>query len=238
LVERIPLEVGENETPIGTILVGPDHSARLRIAPGEPAVTRAGEPVVGELYVAVEDGAVRPDVFEHAGRRYDLVVSASRLSMRVRDPNAPALRHFPGIPVYPIDLAWRLAGRFEPLPRAAMELVPRTDGRDALSPRVGRVELVLDGTVLVLAVYLEESTGRWFIPFADATSGSETYGAGRSLMVEPPAAGELMQVDFNLAFNLPCAFNALVACPLPPAHNRLPVAIRAGERTPTAPTLQ
>ncbi|HLU67573.1 MAG TPA: DUF1684 domain-containing protein, partial [Kofleriaceae bacterium] len=182
--------------------------------------------------LAVQDGAAPVEPLERDGRRYEVVGRPGHMSVRVRDPRARALREFPGIPYFEIDPRWRLSCRFEPLDPPAVEMVPRTDGVDLPTPRVGTARFELDGGPHALAVYHEDSSGRWYIPFSDATSGQETYGAGRSLYVEPPAPGEPLVIDFNLAFNLPCAFNWLVACPVPPAHNRLAIAVRAGERTP------
>jgi len=70
-----------------------------------------------------------------------------------------------------------------------------------------------------------------FLPFRDRTSGSETYGAGRYLEVEPPGADGWVVVDFNLAYNPYCAYNPEWSCPIPPGENWLAVPIRAGEKT-------
>ncbi|MGX1494420.1 uncharacterized protein (DUF1684 family) [Streptomyces tendae] len=68
--------------------------------------------------------------------------------------------------------------------------------------------------------------------FTDATSGVTTYAANRALHIDAPAADGTVTLDFNRATNLPCAYTDLATCPLPPAENRLPVAIEAGERIP------
>jgi uncharacterized protein (DUF1684 family) len=75
----------------------------------------------------------------------------------------------------------------------------------------------------------EESAHDLFLMFADATSGRETYGAGRFMYVPLPANGEV-PVDFNKAYNPPCAFNEFATCPLPPRQNRLKLRVDAGER--------
>jgi hypothetical protein len=67
------------------------------------------------------------------------------------------------------------------------------------------------------------------VPFADATSGTETYGAGRYLELEHHH-GDLYHVDFNLAYNPWCAYSPNYSCPIPPKENRLQVPIRAGEK--------
>jgi hypothetical protein len=73
--------------------------------------------------------------------------------------------------------------------------------------------------------------GGYFLPFMDATSGDETYGAGRYLEIEPLPGGKLL-VDFNMAYNPYCAYNEYWSCPIPPKENRLSVPIEAGEKQP------
>ena len=80
------------------------------------------------------------------------------------------------------------------------------------------------------ALLEEEGADSLFLMFADATSGRETYGAGRFMYVPLPVAGEV-PLDFNLVYNPPCAFNEFATCPLPPRQNRLTLRIDAGERT-------
>ena len=75
--------------------------------------------------------------------------------------------------------------------------------------------------------------GSLFLLFTDATSGVTTYAANRSLTVDAPGQGGAVTLDFNRATNLPCAYTDFATCPLPPAENRLPVAVEAGEQTPT-----
>lgn len=231
LVDRVPLSIGDNPLPFGTLAVAPTGAVRLCPAPG---VTRAGEPLAGEVAVVVEDRGVAPDRFEHAGRRYEVTVrgAGGGLSVRVRDPQAPARLAFSGIPAYPFDPAWRIAARCEPVAPPVMDRVPRSDGSDADAPWVATARFELAGVPQSLRLYADESLTRWFVPFSDPTNGDETYGAGRLIDPEIPRPGEPVVLDFNLAYNLPCAFNDLVACPLPSPHNRLTVPVRAGERSP------
>ena len=79
-----------------------------------------------------------------------------------------------------------------------------------------------------LTIFKDQRSDNLFLPFADATSGNETYGAGRYLEIEMQNEGQLL-VDFNYAYNPYCAYNENWSCPLTPAENRLSVAIRAGE---------
>jgi len=93
--------------------------------------------------------------------------------------------------------------------------------------RFGRVNFEVDGEQASLTIYSSEHG--FFIPFVDAQAGEETYGAGRYLDPELNDEGKLV-LDFNLAYNPYCAYNDLYSCPIPPAENRLSVAIRAGEK--------
>jgi uncharacterized protein len=125
-----------------------------------------------------------------------------------------------------------------PAPGALALELPNS-GADTLSfSRVGMVTLPLpEGTRRLSVFWMAGYAGGLFIPFRDATNGTETYGAGRYLvdgaksadLGGDPATGSVV-LDFNFAFQPSCAFDPRWACPLAPPENRLDVAIRAGER--------
>jgi uncharacterized protein (DUF1684 family) len=94
--------------------------------------------------------------------------------------------------------------------------------------KYGRFQFEVNGEPAALTVYTSDR-GDMFVPFADATGGSETYGAGRYLEVEK-IGNDRIHVDFNLAYNPWCAYSPAYSCPIPPAENRLEVPIRAGEK--------
>jgi uncharacterized protein (DUF1684 family) len=96
---------------------------------------------------------------------------------------------------------------------------------------VGTLEFTLKGQKLAMLALTEAGTppNRLFVPFTDTTSGTETYGAGRYLEIERSATG-IYVIDFNLAFHPFCYYNSSYDCPYPPAQNRLPIPIRAGEK--------
>ena len=143
---------------------------------------------------------------------------------------------FRGLAYYPVDLALRLEGvRLAPYggdgpPEFEM---PTSDHRLRPARRVGSLQFVLRGRAHSLTAY-DLSGGHdhsLFVPFLDATSGTETYGAGRYLDLEPEPDGSYV-LDFNLAYHPYCAYSAEYSCPLTPAENRLAVRIEAGERLP------
>ncbi len=110
-----------------------------------------------------------------------------------------------------------------------IEMQTSTGGRQVFR-RAGVVRFEVDGEPAQLTLYASDDIDELFLPFRDATSGAETYGAGRYLDVDPPKDGRL-KVDFNLAYNPYCAYNPNFSCPIPPGENWLGVPIRAGEKS-------
>jgi uncharacterized protein (DUF1684 family) len=96
----------------------------------------------------------------------------------------------------------------------------------------GVVEFEVGGQSLTLTAFNGRAPGSLHILFTDATSGVTTYAANRSLPVAAPDSAGTVILDFNRATNLPCAYTDFATCPLPPAGNRLPVAVLAGEQIP------
>ena len=114
--------------------------------------------------------------------------------------------------------------------------MPTSTGKIARYERVGVLRFTLKGSQYTLGAFVPEGTQRiseLFVPFADETSGTETYAAGRYLNLEPTSTG-LYQIDFNFAYNPYCAYNKEYECPYPPPGNRLKVPIRAGEKVPVS----
>ena len=146
----------------------------------------------------------------------------------------PERAAFQGLPYYPIDEGLR----FEALkldPYAGDEptsfTIPTSDGKLRPADRAGTFRFTIGSVACALTGYALEHdpSGSVFVPFLDATSGTETYGAGRYLDLEPEEDGTYT-LDFNLAYHPSCVFDAKYSCPLTPAENRLPVRIEAGER--------
>jgi len=145
-------------------------------------------------------------------------------------------RHdFPGLPYFDVDESLRFEGlTLEPYAgdEPTSFQIPTSDGRLRPARRAGTLTFDLGGASRRLTAYELEgahSDGRVFVPFLDATSGSETYGAGRYLDLEPDEDGTYA-LDFNLAYHPSCVYAPQYSCPLTPAENRLPDRIEAGER--------
>lgn len=144
-----------------------------------------------------------------------------------RDALLP-LRYFPPDLNYSVPASLKLSDD-----RPVVEM-PTSTGELRKMEYVGLLQFTLLGTPLTLGAFVEAGTEQittLFVPFADATTGTDTYSAGRYLDLDPTATG-IYTIDFNLAYNPTCAYNDSYSCPFPPRSNRLEVAIRAGEKAP------
>lgn len=141
---------------------------------------------------------------------------------------------FPGLPYFEVDPALRFDGlALEPYhgTEPAAFSIPTTDGRLRPAERAGTFRFEVGGVPCSLTAYVFAggSTDLVFVPFLDATTGTESYGAGRYLDLEREEDGTYA-LDFNLAYHPSCVYDPAYSCPLTPAENRLPVRIEAGER--------
>lgn len=154
--------------------------------------------------------------------------------VRPRHPETPLLREYRGTPAYAPDPAFAVDGTFVPFdePRATT-VGAAVEGIQHVYEAPGQVRFRLGGKDLTLTAFNGHAPGSLSVLFTDETSGKTTYAANRSLTIAAPGADGTVHLDFNRAVNLPCAYTDLATCPLPPAENRLPVAVEAGEQTPT-----
>jgi uncharacterized protein (DUF1684 family) len=135
---------------------------------------------------------------------------------------------FSGLKYYEPDLAFQYILQLQPADPERITLQTNT-GDEQTYNRIGTVKFEVDGEPAEAAIYQSTNDDDLFLPFRDATSGKETYGAGRYL--EPVDLGNAeVLVDFNLAYNPYCAYSPNYSCPLPPVENWLKVPIRAGEK--------
>jgi uncharacterized protein (DUF1684 family) len=148
-----------------------------------------------------------------------------------REPNIARDRQSDYLPLayYPIDLQYHVPAVLKPATTREIVEIPTSTGPIRRMERIGRLEFTVNGQQLGLSAFAESGSRTLFVPFRDETSRSETYPGGRYLDLAPTPTG-LYEVDFNLAYNPYCYFNSSFECPYPPPENRLPVAIRAGEK--------
>ena len=148
---------------------------------------------------------------------------------------------FRGCGVFDYDPAARVLGRVEPGPPARVDVAAST-GSAFPFMAVGKVRFEIGGIEHSLTLLWNEGYGGGlYLPFQDGTSRDETYASGRYLLdtvkgADLGSVGDLLVLDFNFAYNPSCSYDPSWACPLTPPENRLPIAVRAGERRPPAPT--
>jgi uncharacterized protein (DUF1684 family) len=152
--------------------------------------------------------------------------SGARLAIRVKDKNSPLLKEFAGLRWFPVDESYRVTGKFVSYDKPKEVDIANILGDVDKMSSPGEVVFTLHGQEMRMQAVTDDKK-LWFI-FRDLTSGKETYGAARFLYADPPKDGKVI-LDFNEAYNPPCAFNPFTTCPLPPPENRLPVRVEAGE---------
>lgn len=180
--------------------------------------------------VLASDASGKPTFVRFGSANFHVIERSGRLALRVKDANAKTRTGFVGLDYYPIDPAFRFEARYEPHEAGKTIPIANIIGTLDPMPNPGAVVFEKDGVEYRLEA-VDEGDGMLFLIFADRTSGKETYGAGRFLYAEPPAAGsDRVVVDFNRAYNPPCVFTPHATCPLAPPENRLDLAITAGEK--------
>ena len=175
--------------------------------------------------------ALRPDSADvvKVGRlSLFLIKRSDKIGIRLKDPESAARREFHGLEYYPVSEEYRVTAQFHPEPRKIP--IANVLGQTEPTECPGYVTFRLAGRELRLyPVFEEPGANELFYIFRDRTSGRETYGAGRFLYSELPRDGRVV-LDFNKAYNPPCAFTPYATCPLPPPENRLAVRVEAGEK--------
>lgn len=211
----------------GRLLVGDDGSV-VALAEEGAGVEINGEALTEKTIST--DAAGAPDVVAVGRVRFYIIDREGRLAARVKDPEAPTRSGFSGIEHFPIDPAFRVEARLEPYDEPREVAIPTVLGEDTVMTAPGRLHFSVGGEALTLEPYADEPGDSLFLIFRDATSGDTTYGAGRFLSAAAPGPDGRTTLDFNLAYNPPCAFTPFATCPLPPPQNALGIAIEAGEK--------
>ena len=180
------------------------------------------EPVEGGPGLLVDDG----------DRRIEVIRRTGSVALRVHDPKSPHLAAYNGIPVYPPNERWRVAGTFTPYEQPKTVTTGAVvEGLEHHHDAVGIIDFEVAGDPLQLVAFARPA-GELHVLFTDATSGVTTYPACRSLPILGPDADGTVTLDFNRASNLPCSFTDYATCPVAPPENRLSIAVEAGEKNP------
>lgn len=208
---------------------GPDYLGDLRCE-GSRVFWR---PVDGEWCELETDVAGQATSVEVEKWSFFIADRSNRLAARVRDRHWADSRPFGGLDYFGIDPAWQIEAIWQPLARPLTLEVPNVTGELKAVEVTHQAIFAVDGQQVAL-LPMSVSDDEVFFVFRDRTSGRETYGAGRFLKTNAPDNGRI-SLDFNRAYNPPCAFTAFATCPLPPPENWLPFAVPAGEKKWTQP---
>ena len=226
------LKEGENVVTLTKPGVPPvrlTRSGAQTILHPDPSMIIGGKLLTGDTPLLADADEGGPTIVQMGSIRFNVIKRGDRYALRVKDAEAETRTHFKGLEYYPIDPKWRVVARFEAY--HPPKKIPITDvtgmTSDSISP--GALSFEMDGKEYRLDLILEEGSTDYFIIFRDATSRDTTYPAGRYLYAPPPKDGKTV-IDFNKAYNPPCAFTDFATCPLPPLQNRLPIRIEAGEK--------
>ncbi len=216
---------GKADPFLGTFILD-NGRVRVEILPGVD-VRHEGDSV-GRLMMT-DDKGDKPTILTHRTLSWLVIERDDQVGIRLRDSESDALTHFDGIPTFPVDPCWCVAGRLEPYNPPRTILVPTILGTATPMPSPGALCFTVNGEEHRLDA-VNAAGGGLSLIFADATTGKESYGGGRFLRVDPVDSEGRTVIDFNRAYNPPCAFTPYATCPRPPQQNRLTIAVRAGER--------
>ena len=219
--------VGSADDAIVRLPGGPQRLGILRLeADGQVF----WQPASGPGMILANDRQGTPTVVEARNFSFFLLDRDGRVAVRVRDREWGKHRVFSGLDYFPFDPAWQVEAAWLKFPEPRLMEVPNVSG-DLKKVEVSHHAVFeVDGQTVSLLPVSVDDTGVFFV-FRDHSSGRETYGAGRFLKAETVIDGRI-RLDFNRAFNPPCAFTPFATCPLPPPENWLPFVVAAGEKKP------
>lgn len=216
---------------LGLVTVGKDRKITFTPESGVE-VTIDGLPAVGSAELVPDSAGTATVVgFNKGDTSFIVIDRGGRFALRVRNANAITRVGFTGIDYFDIDSGFRFKAKFTAHePGKKIEIVNILSMIEPMD-NPGTVTFEKDGKSYTLEA-VDEGDHRLFLIYADRTSGHESYPAARFLYAEYPDEAGNTFVDFNKGYNPPCAFTAFSTCPMPPAGNRLDLAITAGEKKP------
>ncbi len=215
---------------LGVVTLAPDGIVHMTLT-ADSGASIDGKAVAQAVLVddmhAVADAA--PTTVSFGTASFYVIDREGRKGLRVKDSATPARKHFAGIDYYPIDPTWRIVADWVPFDPPHKLEIGSVIGTIENVDVPGKAVFRHDGHIYELLPYQEEPGGELFFVMADRTSGKETYGAARFFYAALPKDGKVV-LDFNKAYNPPCAFTPFATCPLAPPENRLDLRVTAGEK--------
>lgn len=214
---------------LGTVTQGRDGALHIALTKDSGGLIN-GKPQDGAALVddAHATKTVDPTLVTFGTANFYVIDRDGRKALRIKDSEADTRKHFLGLDYFPVDPTWRIVATWVPFDPPHKLKIGSVIGTIDTVDVPGKAVFTRDGHTFELLPYQEEKGGPLFFVIADRTSGKETYGAARFMDVALPKDGKVI-LDFNLAFNPPCAFTPYATCPLAPPENRLNLRVTAGE---------
>lgn len=213
---------------LGTFWLSADKN--IRFVPNKASGIKANdEEVTEKITVHADTSEQETTVFTIDTFQFYVVERGDKFAFRIKDSQADTRINFKGLEYYPEDEKFRIDAKFVPYEPA--KIIPTVNVLGILTeePSPGRLEFTIDGEAYSLDAL--DSSDSYYMIFADKTNGRTTYGPGRFVYTDGKVDDNgMVRIDFNKAYNPPCAFTAYSTCTLPPRQNRMPVMIEAGEK--------
>lgn len=226
LPSKLPAHCGTVTLEGDKVTLDPDPAAGFTLA-GKPLKTAT-------VLTSDADPNVPPSTVRAGTVSFFVVkrsdANSTRYGLRVKDTEAETRTKFKGLDYFPANPKYRVEARFQPYNPPKKLPITNVLGMTSDETVPGVLIFTLDGKEQRVEPILEAGETNLFLIFKDATSGKETYGAARYLYAAPAGPDGKTIVDFNQAYNPPCAFTHFATCPLPPPQNRLAIRIEAGEK--------
>jgi uncharacterized protein (DUF1684 family) len=216
LPARAPVSVGTIDLSQGKASFQPTSGV---------TVTRNGLPFPGgPIHSDADD---HPDTLAVGDIKLILLKRGDRFAVRTKDNQSAVRAGFAGLSWYPVRQEWRIHARFVAYPTPTKLKMDTIVGETETMDSPGYATFERGGKVYRVQAAGQKNGSLWFV-FRDGTSGRTTHGGARQLYADAPRGGSV-ELDFNKAVNLPCAYIPYATCPLAPRQNRLDLAIEAGE---------
>jgi uncharacterized protein len=228
--------VGSAEGNQIRLAAGPADFGTITLAAGgtvtftpaaDPSITVDGQPA-RKTELAFHDEE-KPTIVRSGTVSFFVVQRSEKIGLRVKDSSSASRRNFTGLDYFELDPAWRIEAQWVAFGQPREIKITNVLGQTEPVIVPGKAVFVHEGRTVELWPIDEEPGAPLFFVISDQTSGNETYAACRFIYSERPKDGKII-IDFNEAYNPPCAFTSFATCPLPPKENRLPFAVRAGEK--------
>ena len=215
---------GKSQKYAGSILLEKDE---LFLKASRGAGIKYKDSLITTLHLQSDEKG-NPTVLTIGTLTFNVIKRNGLLGVRIKDKNNPDRLNFKGLEYFLIDPKWRVEAKFSPY--TPPKIIPIVNVLNQVSNDTcpGAIVFEIEGKAHRLDALQEGK--ELFIIFADETSGKETYGMGRFLYTNLADSNKDIIIDFNKAYNPPCAFTDFATCPTPPKQNRLPINVEAGEK--------